>query len=204
MNEYQCEQQRALSQTTAYIEKLSATDHKLLGEEIGAYKQFRERVDNFLSSNCHEICTLSCYTSKTSACCSKDGIITFWADVLINAYCSTPVQITTLIAHIQNPRYNHKCIYLGVDGCCWQVRPLVCTMFLCDTIHNEVLGKRVNVQAKWDALKSEAKSYRWPDQPVLFDDLEQRCINAGIQSPLMYLNNSPGLLKVKQQAGQGV
>jgi hypothetical protein len=38
---------------------------------------------------------------------------------------------------------------------------------------------------------------------VLFDDLEAFFIDCGCTSPLMYLHNSPGLLRVKQKRGQG-
>jgi len=42
--------------------------------------------------------------------------------------------------------------------------------------------------------------YAWPDQSVLFDELEQMFIDAGYHSPLMYLHNSPGLQQVKKTA----
>jgi hypothetical protein len=49
-------------------------------------------------------------------------------------------------------------------------------------------------------LKQREKHFRWPDRPVLFDDLEKYFMAAGYSSPLMYLNNSPGLLRVKELA----
>jgi hypothetical protein len=49
-------------------------------------------------------------------------------------------------------------------------------------------------------FKQREKHYRWPDRPVLFDDLEKYFMAAGYSSPLMYLNNSPGLLRVKELA----
>jgi hypothetical protein len=45
------------------------------------------------------------------------------------------------------------------------------------------------------------KSFRWPDRPVLFDQLEQVFMAVGCRSPLMYINTSPGLLRIKQKAG---
>jgi hypothetical protein len=81
------------------------------------------------------------------------------------------------------------------------VRPLVCAMFLCDPVEKEVMANNVEVRTQWRVLNTQAKSFRWPDRPVLFDTLEKRCMAAGIQSPLMYLNNSPGLLHVKKKAG---
>jgi hypothetical protein len=55
---------------------------------------------------------------------------------------------------------------------------------------------------RWDALVRQKKDYTWPDRPVLFDTLEQICIDAGYTSPLMFLHNSPELLRVKRQAIQ--
>lgn len=201
MNAYQREQQLALIQAINYLECLTSEDRRALKAKMTPYTVFREQVDQFLSEHCGEFCTRSCYTSKTSACCSKDGIITFWADVLINACYSSKVQLSSLMESIQKPEYDHKCIYLGANGCLWQVRPLVCTMFLCDQVQQALIEKDKKVYGQWKALNSQAKSYRWPDRPVLFDHLEQSCIDAGIQSSLMYLNNSPGLLRVKQKAG---
>ena len=47
----------------------------------------------------------------------------------------------------------------------------------------------------------EAKAYRWPEKPVLFDALEKIFLDLGCDSSLMFLNKSPGLLRIKQQAG---
>jgi len=52
-------------------------------------------------------------------------------------------------------------------------------------------------------LEAKRKRFTWPDQPVLFDDLESYFMKSGYRSPLMYLHNSPGLLRVKQKAGAG-
>jgi len=50
-------------------------------------------------------------------------------------------------------------------------------------------------------LEQESRRFKWPDRPVLFDTLEKLFLDAGFHSPLMYLHTSPGLLRVKQQAG---
>ena len=52
-------------------------------------------------------------------------------------------------------------------------------------------------------FKQREKAFRWPDQPVLFDDIEAVFLNAGLSSPLMYLHNSPGLLRVKKMYAAG-
>lgn len=201
MNSYQIEQQGAMDAAASYLGALSAAELIQLQATIRPYLTFRDQVEKFLSLYCSDVCRLSCYTSKNSACCSKDGIITFWADVLINACGSNTEQMQLLMDSIRNPRHAHKCIYLGADGCHWKIRPLVCAMFLCESVEQGIIGLNEKARTHWDALKSQAKAFRWPDKPVLFDELEQRCMAVGIRSPLMYLNNSPGLLRVKQKAG---
>ena len=52
-----------------------------------------------------------------------------------------------------------------------------------------------------DLFEEKRRQYTWPDQPVLFDKLEALFVEAGYRSSLMYLHNSPGLLRVKQKAG---
>ena len=72
-------------------------------------------------------------------------------------------------------------------------------MFLCKKAEDIVLKTNQDFQNEWHALKKREKTFRWPDQKVLFDDLEQLFLDAGYASPLMYLHNSPGLLKVKEK-----
>ena len=73
-------------------------------------------------------------------------------------------------------------------------------MFLCDSSMAQVFDHRPKARQKWEAFLDEKKRFTWPDQPVLFDQLESYFIDAGYTSPLMYLHNSPGLLRVKQKA----
>ncbi len=72
---------------------------------------------------------------------------------------------------------------------------------MCDTAMKEVFEKDPSAKAKWNEFKIQEKRFRWPDQPVLFDQLEEIFLDAGYCSSLMYLNNSPGLLRIKQRAG---
>ena len=69
-------------------------------------------------------------------------------------------------------------------------------------IYRAVLKENPVARKRWDALVRQKKDYTWLDRPVLFDTLEQICIEAGYTSPLMFLHNSPGLLRVKRQAIQ--
>ena len=78
------------------------------------------------------------------------------------------------------------------------MKPLICEMFLCKNAEDVVLKNNPDLQKEWQALKDREKTFRWPDQKVLFDDLEKLFLDAGHTSPLMYLHNSPGLLRVKK------
>ena len=76
-------------------------------------------------------------------------------------------------------------------------------MFLCDRSKDQVFSKNPELKSEWELLEAKRKRYTWPDQPVLFDDLESYFMKSGYHSPLMYLHNSPGLLRVKQKADAG-
>jgi len=126
----------------------------------------------------------------------------FWADVAINAAWSNGEQLDDLEAAIRQPAFQHKCIFLGDQGCRFKVRPLVCAMFLCEPVLNEVFTNEQDERCRqWRSLESEAKQYRWPDRPVLFDWFEIRFMALGCRSSLMHINTSPGLMRIKKQAG---
>lgn len=201
LTSYQHEQLDALERSISYLDGLTPKARASLNALIEPYLDFRAEVDAFLKMNFGRYCTRSCYTTQTSACCSRDGIITFWADVLINANASDRQQLNRLRQAISNPFDRHKCIYLGPDGCLWQVRPLVCAMFVCDDALDSAFEGNSETENQWEGFKCQAKGFRWPDRPVLFDQLEKRCIAAAVDSSLMYLHSSPGLLRVKRRAG---
>ena len=197
MTPYQQEQKEALEMVCIYISRLSDAELKSLKEPITSYLVFRRDVDSFLTKHFSRLCTQTCYQNQASACCSRDGIITFFADGVINALQSSEKQLDLLRERLTTVHQDSKCVYLGRDGCLWRVRPLVCAMFLCDRAEKEVLEKDMRAKEAWDALKKRAKSFRWPDRKVLFEELEERFIKAGYDSTLMYLHKSPGLLRIK-------
>jgi len=202
MNDYQQEQFEALTLAKECLEKLSAFELEQLKNEIASYLVFRNEVDQFLSTHFSAFCTQTCYENRRSACCSKDGIVTFWADVVINMLCSTNQQMADLEHALSYPAYEHKCTYLSHNGCCWQVRPLMCAMFLCDQVQVDAFTSQNSMLEQiWIALNEKAKGFRWPDKPVLFDRLETYFLALGAHSSLMYINTSPGLMRIKQQAG---
>ena len=182
-----------------YLAQISEAEHKALQESLSDYLTFRDAVDDFQENYFHDICNRKCYQSKLSACCSRDGIIVFFADVVINALMANPAALDRLQDVLTRPHEGFKCVFLGQEGCLWRIKPIVCEMFLCDAAENAVLKENPIARKRWDALLRQKKNFTWPDRPVLFDTLEQICIDAGYNSPLMFLHNSPGLLRVKRQ-----
>lgn len=183
-----------------HLSGLSVTERRKLEAEAADYLLFRKDVDRFLSEYFGDLCTQKCYQSKLSACCSREGIITFFADVVINALLSRGEEVEALLTVLQKPNDGFKCIYLGEKGCLWKIKPIVCEMFVCEPAKNQVFAEKPTVRKAWEELKRREKEFTWPDKPVLFDRLEAYFMDAGFSSPLMYLHNSPGLLRVKSKA----
>ncbi|MCD4764824.1 MAG: hypothetical protein K8R28_12490, partial [Desulfobacterales bacterium] len=77
-------------------------------------------------------------------------------------------------------------------------------MFLCEPAKKKVFIEKPWVRDKWDEFNKRKKMFTWPDRPVLFDVLEKYFMDAGYSSSLMYMHNSPGLLRVKREQGSKV
>jgi hypothetical protein len=202
MTPYQTEQLQTLQTVRRYLAQISEAERETLKERLTGYLMFRDAVDAFQENYFRDICNHKCYQSKLSACCSRDGIIIFFADVIINSLMVESAALECLQDVLTHPHVGFKCVFLGHEGCLWRIKPIVCEMFLCDAAENAVLKENPVARKRWDALVRQRKTYTWPDRPVLFDTLEQICIEAGYTSPLMFLHNSPGLLRVKQQGTQ--
>jgi len=200
MNSYQKEQAETLNMVDCQVKTISVQERQRLLSQISDYLLFRDTVDAFLGEHFENMCTQKCYQSKISACCSRESIITFFGDVVVNVLVSTETEIKALAMKLKSPNDGFKCIYLGGHGCMWRIKPIICEMFLCDAAKESVFKEKPLTKKLWIELKEREKQYRWPDRPVLFDDLEKYYMDAGYSSPLMYLNNSPGLLRVKEFA----
>ena len=198
MNTYQQEQYAAYDLVVKHLSALDASDKRRLDAMLRDYLVFRGRVDEFLHRHFADTCSQSCYQSRRSACCSRDGILTFFADVVINVLCTPPQDIERIMTTLQRPNTGFKCIYLRSDGCMWQVKPIVCAMFICDSALGSIFEGNPALRREWEALNAEKNRFTWPDKPVLFDDLEAEFIKAKRFSSLMYLHNSPGLLRLKK------
>jgi hypothetical protein len=201
MGSYREEQLHSQEMVIRCLQAAAEAEHRRLKQICAAYLGFREEVDRFQRRHLQAICTHACFQHQRSACCNKDGIITFFADLVINALYSPPRRVDNLMQGLRRPRADMKCIYLGEDGCRWHIKPLVCEMFLCDRALEAMQAGDRQAVAAWQRLEREAKRFRWPDRPVLFDMIESRFLAAGLSSPLMYLHNSPGLVRIKRQAG---
>ena len=197
MSPYQKEQTDALSMVHQYLAGVFPAERRELELLVADYLLFRKDIDIFLSEHFAEICTQNCYQNNISACCSREGIITFFADVFINVLVSQKNEIEVLLKVLQRPNNGYKCIYLGGNGCLWRVKPIVCEMFLCKPAKKKVFIEKPRVRDKWDEFNKRKKMFTWPDRPVLFDVLEKYFMDAGYSSPLMYMHNSPGMLRVK-------
>ena len=128
------------------------------------YLRFREDVAAYQTRYFQPHCRAACFQAQRSACCSKDGIITFFADVVINAVVSRPEEQADLAACLRRPRQDMKCLYLGPRGCRWQLKPIVCEMFLCDRAKEDVFGDSPDAGAAWEDLKNRELRFRWPDR----------------------------------------
>jgi hypothetical protein len=202
MSSYQKEQAETLNMVYRHLRTISVQERQRLLSQISDYLLFRETVDAFLGEHFDNICNQKCYQSNLSACCSRESIITFFGDVVVNVLVSNETEINALAMVLKKRNDGFKCIYLGDHGCMWRIKPIICEMFLCDPAKASVFKEKPLTNKLWIELKEREKHYRWPDRPVLFDDLEKYFMAVGYSSPLMYLNNSPGLLRVKELAGK--
>jgi hypothetical protein len=202
MSSYQKEQAETLNMVYRHLRTISVHERQRLLSQISDYLLFRDTVDAFLGEHFDNICNQKCYQSNLSACCSRESIITFFGDVVVNVLVSNETEINALAMVLKKRNDGFKCIYLGDHGCMWRIKPIICEMFLCDPAKASVFKEKPLTNKLWIELKEREKHYRWPDRPVLFDDLEKYFMAVGYSSPLMYLNNSPGLLRVKELAGK--
>jgi hypothetical protein len=200
MSEYNREQLEAIRMVRGRLNMASPSVLSRLRTRIRKYLGFRQDVDSFLQQHFSGVCTQKCYQNHHSACCGREGITTFFADVLINVLMSPNEDVDRLLHILGLPNLGSKCVYLGTRGCLWNLKPIVCEMFLCEHARSTVFSKEPGALKEWEQLKRREKRYTWPNRPVLFDDLEAEFIENGYYSPLMYFHNSPGLLKVKDKA----
>jgi hypothetical protein len=191
MSGYNRQQKDALLMVRRHLGDLSPPRREELRESIDPYLAFRREAARFQEEYFSSLCSQKCFSSRTSACCGREGILTFFADVVINVLLST----------LDRDRGGWNCVYLDEAGCRWRLKPIVCEMFLCDEAREKVLGGSEDLALQWEDLRQRERLFTRPTQPVLFDDLEHLFIEAGFESPLMYFHRSPGLLRLKARHG---
>lgn len=201
MGEYQIEQLEALSLVRLHLKSLPPCERRTLLASAADYVDFRATVDRYLETHFGRVCDQACYRSRVSACCSREGIVTFFADVVINLLLSSEPEADELVRVLKREHTGFKCVYLGERGCLWRMKPIVCQMFLCEPARARVFTHNPEAEAEWRRLEARRKAFTWPDRPVLFDQIEAYFLRAGCASRLMYLHNSPGLLRLKHKAG---
>jgi len=197
ISEYNRDQWEAIQMVRRHLGILSRGQVGRIRRRIRPYLRFRGEVADFQRRHFSEVCTEKCFTSQTSACCGREGIATFFADVVMNVLLSKREEVEGLLQRLSQGTGGFKCIYLGKKGCLWRLKPIVCEMFLCEQARDTVLGKDEALRKQWEKLRRREKRYTWPSRPVLFDELEEIFIQAGFDSPLMYFHRSPGLLRIK-------
>lgn len=200
ISEYNQQQIEAFMMVRQYLEGLSRSRIGQTKRRIRNYMQFRADVADFQALHFSEICTYKCFTSQISACCGREGIATFFADVVINVLLSSEGEIDAVLQALFTDRGGFKCVYMTEDGCVWRLKPIVCEMFLCRHAKETVFNTNHVIRTRWENLRRRERRYTWPSSPVLFDELEELFIRAGYDSPLMYLHHSPGLLRVKERS----
>ena len=200
MSPYNRDQLEAITMIRQFMGELSRGHMSRIKRKIQSYLGFRADVAEFQKRYFSALCTRRCFTSQTSACCGREGIATFFADMVINLLLSSDEEIDSLSQILIHDPGGLNCVYLTDTGCLWKLKPIVCEMFLCQHAKDTVLGGDENLQSQWEKLCRREKRYTWPSRPVLFDDLEKLFIKKGSDSPLMYFHHSPGLLRVKAQS----
>ena len=110
MSGYQFEQLEALSLVRLHLKALSRAEKERLCALIADYLEFRREVDRFLDAYFGRVCDRTCYQSRLSACCSREGIITFFADVVINLLRSGEADVEALVKVLNVENTGFKCV----------------------------------------------------------------------------------------------
>ena len=194
-------QEEVLLVVRNHLARLPNPEKRSLGKSLESYLEFRHATARFQEEHLAATCTARCFHDGTSACCGREGILTFFADVVINLLLSTEEEADLLLAMLSADKAGLNCVYLREDGCAWKLKPITCEMFLCDHAKKELLGGDGLPRRTWEELRKREKLYTFPDRPVLFDDLEKLFLDAGIENPMMYCHKSPGLLLLKKKHG---
>lgn len=201
ISEYNQDQLDGFRNLAAAMDRLHEQETLVLRQAILPYMAFRRKLDLFSDAHFGSCCLKTCFRTRLSACCGFESIFTFFADQVITLLESGARELDTLLMVLARPNTSKHCVYLGESGCIWRVRPISCAMFFCDQAKEAVLVEQSEALSEWKALQLREKEFTWPTRPVLFDDLEVFFRERGLDSPHMYFHRSPGLLRLKREAG---
>lgn len=199
--EYNIEQYDAFMTLKSFFEKASDEEIAELKKMIAQYLDFRSETSDFLSKSCAEVCGDICFKTGLSDCCMHEGIITFFADWVVNWLVSTKEDLDRLLKVLFEPFRTDKCVFLGPTGCVWKIKPLNCETFVCKLARTEIFAKNFEAEHIYEEMLAKKKTFSYPDRPVLFDELEKYFIKRGIDSETMYFHKGAGLLMIKRKAG---
>lgn len=199
--EYNLEQFDAYMTLKAFFDKASADEIAELNIMIAPYLEFRAKASEFLTKSCAEVCGNICFKTGLSDCCMHEGIITFFADWIVNWLVSSKEEIETLFKALFYPLRNDKCVYLGPSGCLWKIKPMNCETFVCKKARAEIFANDSDAERVYEEILTKKKTFSYPDRPVLFDDIEKYFIARGVDSETMYFHKGAGLLMIKRKAG---
>jgi hypothetical protein len=201
VSEYNSDQWTSIQAIRKVLNGLHPTALEQLRQSVQPYLRFRDEVKEYQERYFSAICRETCFDTGLSACCSFESIITFFADHVITVLSSKPEDVDSVIQVLERPNNSGKCVYLGENGCLWRVPPVSCAMFFCDDAKKTVFSRRPEADALWEALREKEKDYTWPTKSVLFDELEDFFLQRGAQTRHMFFHFSPGLLRLKAEAG---
>lgn len=201
LSEYNLEQLSTLRMVREHLASLGDAKTRDLERRVDDYLVFRKDVEDFQTRHLSNLCTSKCFSSRVSACCNREGIMTFFADCVINALVASATQLDAMEEGLlRDADDDFRCVYLSPRGCLWTLKPIVCEMFLCPEAKRMLFSGHPGRRKEWDALCRKERHFTWPDHPALFDILEAEFMAAGHDSPLMYCHKSPGLIRVKERA----
>lgn len=201
MSEYNREQWQSFSAVKAAIEKMGGEEFAALRSAVEPYLSFRSQLHAFHERYFALHCACRCFETGLSACCGFESIFTFFADQLVTYLISDAEGRDRIFHALLRPYRSDRCVYLGPKGCVWALPPISCAFFYCEGLKEEVFAAHPQAALGWQRLREAEKAFTYPDRPVLFDTLEALFCAKGVDSPHMYFHKSPGLLRIKKEAG---
>lgn len=201
MSEYNREQWQSFAAVKAALEKMEDGEIAALGSALEPYLAFRRNLQAFHERYFAAACATRCFETAQSACCGFESIFTFFADQVITYLVAEAAARDRIFQALRHPYRSDRCVYLGPQGCVWTMPPISCAFFYCEAVKEEVFAAHPEAAPAWRRLRDAERAFTYPDRPVLFDAVEALFRAHGVDSPHMYFHKSPGLLRIKKEAG---